>query len=59
MIDVGYWPLADIPICTAHVCFQGPKRTSPIALQMFAFDPKRTSGGRRLKAYLSSSSVLV
>jgi cold shock CspA family protein len=22
-VDVCYWPKADIPHCTAHVCFQG------------------------------------
>jgi len=32
--DVRYWPKADIPICTAHVCL-GVKRTS--------FREKRTS----------------
>src|SRR5512133_2259373 len=56
---VHTWPIADIPSCTAHVCFRGKadmtvcgksafavaigaKRTWPIAVQVSAFDPKRT-----------------
>ena len=37
----------------------GAKADMPIALHMSAFDPKRTSVDRRLKAYQPSFSVLV
>src|SRR5262245_22189957 len=44
---VRLWPIADItkadvPGCNAHVCFLGVKQTWAIALQMSAYDPKRT-----------------
>src|SRR5690242_15193941 len=39
--DVG-WPVADMPK-TQSVSLLGVKRTWPIAVQMSAYDPKRTS----------------
>jgi hypothetical protein len=36
------WPLADIPSCAADCPLSGVKRTWALALQMSAFDPKRT-----------------
>jgi hypothetical protein len=40
---VRFWPKADIPSCTAHVCFR-VKRTSLFVAQMSAYDPKQTFG---------------
>ena len=39
---VRYWHLADIDLCTAQCPLSGVKRTWASALQMSAFDPKRT-----------------
>ena len=42
----------------ANVRYSGAKRTWAFALHMSAFDPKRTSADRRLKAYPSPFGVL-
>jgi hypothetical protein len=41
--NVRYWHLADVQFDTINVGFRGVKRTCRVALQMSAFDPKRTS----------------
>jgi GAF domain-containing protein len=45
IIDVRYWPLADILSCAANVCFWGVKRAHRLMVPMCAYDPKRTSVG--------------
>jgi hypothetical protein len=46
-----------VPTEPAKSPLSGVKRTSVDALQMSAFDPKRTSGAVGIRAYQSSASI--
>src|SRR5262245_50640285 len=43
LFNVRYWPIADIPKVHRTCLLSGVRRTWVGALQMSAFDPKRTS----------------
>ena len=45
MLNVRFWHLADIGLVHCTCPLLGVKRTCRFALQMSAFDPKRTSAG--------------
>jgi ABC transporter substrate binding protein len=40
--NVRFWPIADIPSCSSTCPLSGVKRTLSVAVQMSAYDPKRT-----------------
>ena len=57
LLNVRYWHKADIRLCTAQCPLSGVKRTCLFALQMSAFDPKRTSRTKHLRYTMMVSRV--